>query len=219
MARVESPEETVGVPIDQAGRDPSARARTCVGCREVGDPTTMIRFVRDPEGLTQIDLRHRCPGRGVYLHPRRRCLQQALHRKSLQKALGSRIDSGDPEEWMERMRTALMVRFQERLSLARRAGAVVSGIEMVRRTMAENLALLVFVASDSSEGTARQVSSNAMRKGLPTIDWIDGRQLACAVGLEYLSALAVTREPFASDLEVLCTPLTKEPESSRGVHE
>jgi uncharacterized protein len=65
--------------------------RTCVGCRSREEKVRLIRIV--PRGLgVAVDVRQREPGRGAYLHPRPECLEQALKRRSLGRALRSEID-------------------------------------------------------------------------------------------------------------------------------
>jgi predicted RNA-binding protein YlxR (DUF448 family) len=44
------------------------------------------------DGAVAIDHRKMLPGRGAYLHPKPGCLEQALKRRSLGRALRSEID-------------------------------------------------------------------------------------------------------------------------------
>jgi uncharacterized protein len=65
--------------------------RTCVGCRSREEKVRLIRIVPRDGGVA-VDVRQREPGRGAYLHPRPECLEQALKRRSLGRALRSEID-------------------------------------------------------------------------------------------------------------------------------
>ena len=69
----------------------SAPVRTCIGCRERTEKSQLLRVVAH-DGAVAIDLRQILPGRGAYLHPRPACLEQALKRRSLGRALRSEID-------------------------------------------------------------------------------------------------------------------------------
>ena len=51
--------------------------RTCVGCREVLPKRKMVRIVRTADGV-QIDPTGKLPGRGAYLHDRRKCWERGL---------------------------------------------------------------------------------------------------------------------------------------------
>lgn len=60
--------------------------RTCVGCRQRTDQTTLIRVVA--QGSTVVpDPDRSSPGRGAHLHPDARCLAEAIRRKAFGRAL------------------------------------------------------------------------------------------------------------------------------------
>ena len=65
--------------------------RTCIGCRSRDEKVRLLRIVARDGGVA-VDVRQRQPGRGAYLHPRPECLEQALKRRSLGRALRSEID-------------------------------------------------------------------------------------------------------------------------------
>ena len=68
-----------------------APLRTCIGCRARDEKDLLLRVVAH-DGVVEIDTRQVLPGRGAYLHPRPGCLEQALRRRSLGRALRSEID-------------------------------------------------------------------------------------------------------------------------------
>ena len=51
--------------------------RTCVGCRSVLPKRSLIRLVRQPEGV-QVDPTGKLAGRGAYLHNQRSCWEKGL---------------------------------------------------------------------------------------------------------------------------------------------
>ena len=67
---------------------PAAHApqRTCVGCRERGEKAGLVRVVADGEGV-RVDRRGSAPGRGAYVHPDRACVEAAIARGALTRAL------------------------------------------------------------------------------------------------------------------------------------
>src|SRR5688500_16012098 len=77
------------------GREDSAR--TCAGCRGRDNRDALLRFVtHDGPPWLVPDIGRRLPGRGVSVHPRRSCLQEAARRgfaRSLKRAV-----SADAEE-------------------------------------------------------------------------------------------------------------------------
>jgi len=82
--------------------------RTCVGCRQRTDKLELMRVVAQDRGrgLEAVpDLSRRAPGRGAHLHPTPDCLDLALRRRSLPRALrteGSRLDTTALEELVRR---------------------------------------------------------------------------------------------------------------------
>jgi len=63
--------------------------RTCIGCRERADMTTLVRLVAEKVGtitVVQPDPRRSLPGRGAHLHPTTRCLELATTRKAFGRA-------------------------------------------------------------------------------------------------------------------------------------
>jgi uncharacterized protein len=69
----------------------SQPVRTCVGCRERADKGELIRIVW--RGGLVVDERQIEPGRGIYLHHDRRCLEAATRRRAFGRAL--RLDGAD----------------------------------------------------------------------------------------------------------------------------
>lgn len=68
--------------------------RTCIGCRVRVDSSQLVRLVLRTEGQPNrvnllVDLRRQLPGRGAWLHPQRRCFEQAVRRHAFARALKS----------------------------------------------------------------------------------------------------------------------------------
>ena len=64
--------------------------RTCIGCREREDKTTLVRVVAIGSSSNWVitpDPSGSLPGRGAHLHPTTRCLEQAIRRKAFGRAL------------------------------------------------------------------------------------------------------------------------------------
>lgn len=101
-----------GAPTD-AQRDTAATPiRTCIGCHVSDTQGHLVRMVVDGAGRIRIDCsrmsplsawasdstRNRCvwqPGRGAYVHPANRCIDAALHKGTLGRALRRKVTSDD----------------------------------------------------------------------------------------------------------------------------
>ena len=69
--------------------------RTCVGCRVVLPKRSLIRIVRQPDGVI-VDLTGKAPGRGAYLHNQRSCWERGL-KGALGNALRTELTAADRE--------------------------------------------------------------------------------------------------------------------------
>jgi predicted RNA-binding protein YlxR (DUF448 family) len=65
--------------------------RMCAGCRGRATKPELIRVVAR-DGVGVVDPTQTEPGRGVYLHPRPECLEQAVRRRSMGRLLRAEID-------------------------------------------------------------------------------------------------------------------------------
>jgi len=61
--------------------------RTCIGCRAVREQHRLLRLTADGAGGVAVNPR-RATGRGAYLCPSVACLEEALRRNVLSRALG-----------------------------------------------------------------------------------------------------------------------------------
>jgi uncharacterized protein len=69
----------------------------CAGCRERAEKAELIRLVAR-DGVAVVDPTQTAPGRGVYLHPRLECLEQAAKRRSMGRLLRAEIDGARTAE-------------------------------------------------------------------------------------------------------------------------
>ena len=71
--------------------------RTCVVCRETTGKRGLIRIVRTPEGVVEVDETGKKAGRGAYLCRRWGCWQEALRKDRLARALRVKLWEADKE--------------------------------------------------------------------------------------------------------------------------
>jgi predicted RNA-binding protein YlxR (DUF448 family) len=67
--------------------------RTCIGCRTIQAKRSLIRVVRQPNGI-QVDLTGKRSGRGAYLHNLRACWERGL-KGGLAQALKAELTPDD----------------------------------------------------------------------------------------------------------------------------
>lgn len=67
--------------------------RSCIACRQKSPKRDLIRVVRTPEGVLEIDLKGKKAGRGAYLCRRLQCCEAALQPGRLSQALKSQVSA------------------------------------------------------------------------------------------------------------------------------
>ncbi len=65
--------------------------RTCIVCRQKRPKRELIRIVRTPQGVIDIDMRGKESGRGAYLCPLRDCWETEVIKKKLERALKAEL--------------------------------------------------------------------------------------------------------------------------------
>jgi hypothetical protein len=155
-----------------------------------------------------VDWSGKAPGRGVYLTPDKDCIKKALERGGFQKSLRCRLVLPDVSSFVEGIRKGLRRTFFQRLSLARRAGALVSGEARVAASLKEGEGLLLVLATDLSEGAMKKHTLNARRKGMSVAMQMNGEDLGRCIGKPYTGLILVNDEPFAGDLQRFIRQLT-----------
>lgn len=65
--------------------------RVCAGCQEQKSKKEMIRVVRTPEGIVEIDKTGKKSGRGVYICQNSDCLEKAYKEHRLERSLKTKV--------------------------------------------------------------------------------------------------------------------------------
>lgn len=86
------------------------------------------------------------------------------------------------------------------LGIARRAGAVVPGVDASRKAIREGSALLAVMAADAAPGQLAKVKGLLEHREIP-VRWVATRHaLGRAVGRPETSVVVITRHSFAEQL-------------------
>lgn len=66
--------------------------RMCLGCQEMKPKKELLRIVRTPEGIVELDPTGKRNGRGAYLCSNSACFQAAVKERRFRKAFGVDVD-------------------------------------------------------------------------------------------------------------------------------
>lgn len=164
--------------------------RTCIVTRAAQSPAGLIRFVLAPDRTVVPDLKHKLPGRGVWVTARADLVDEAVRRRLFSRAF--KAEAHAPETLAEDIRRALREDLRQSLSLANKAGAVITGFEKVESAIAEKpLAALIHAAEAAEDG--RRKLANQLRKRLgdtissfPVVQELSNDELSLALGRSHV---------------------------------
>jgi predicted RNA-binding protein YlxR (DUF448 family) len=157
--------------------------RLCLATGEVTPTEEMIRYVIAPDGAIVPDLSRKLPGRGAWITGNAAALKTAIEKKAFARAFRGK-GKADKElpDLVERLlfRAAL-----DSLSLANKAGQVVTGFEKVKERLTGKRAIALLHASEAAEDGRQKLNAVAKSMGpeaLPEIRLFSGEQLDLALG-------------------------------------
>ncbi len=164
--------------------------RTCIVTRRTAPPAELIRFVVGPDDQVVPDLKGNLPGRGAWVTAKAEAVKEAVKRRAFTRAFKAEV--GAAPDLADQIEEALRRDLKQALSLANKAGAVVSGFTKVEIVVREGgIAALIHSAEAAEDG--RRKLAGALRKrygdaisGIPVIAELTGEELDLALGRSHV---------------------------------
>lgn len=128
----------------------SGPLRVCAVTRTAAQPSDLMRFVVSPDGEIVPDLGCRLPGRGVWVTPERRMVEQAMRLNSFAKSLKRQVKI--PPDLAQRVETLLLRRAMDALSMANKAGVVTTGFAQVDSALQKGTTAILVHGLDAAAG-------------------------------------------------------------------
>lgn len=138
--------------------------RFCVVTRAVKPVDDLIRFVVAPDGSVVPDLKHRLPGRGVWVTATREALTEAVRKKAF--ALGFKTDIRTTAELAGFTENLLVKSALDALAMAGKAGCVITGFSKVEAAIAGHEIAAVLHGRDASADGIRKIKAALHRHGV-----------------------------------------------------
>jgi predicted RNA-binding protein YlxR (DUF448 family) len=184
-----------------------ARERSCAVTRAVKAPHELIRFVVGPDGTLTPDIKGKLPGRGAWVTCSRTVLDEAIRRKAFARSL--KVDLRVPDGLADLVDRLLAADARQSLSLANKAGLVVTGFAKVEAALGKGRVAAMVSASDGSEDGRRKLRQAASRAGLdvPAITHLSGGDLDLALGRENAIHAALLAGPASDAFLARCARL------------
>lgn len=174
--------------------------RTCLSCRKQESPERLVRLVQSPDkSLIKVDYLGKIPGHGAYLCPNPKCFQKSTTKGGLNKAFKTKL-TVDSKILLQEAIEASERQICSLLSLANRAGAVLSGNSRVKEGMRLETGTLLLLARDASEGVKKKFQNWAERTEMPQFVMLSKQQIGPSVGKDMCSLILLTDLGFSRKL-------------------
>jgi uncharacterized protein len=169
--------------------------RTCIGCRQVFGKDEVVRIVAGPAGAV-IDYREKLPGRAAYVCPRFDCIQKALSREALSRALQVKIAAPDADAFVDRLAASITEKIRALLTMAVKAGNLAAGASAVNDALQKGRVEMLIFAGDISEGTrGKLLSGSPLPSRQATLFTRD--EMGQMVGRELVGVVGILEKGFA----------------------
>jgi predicted RNA-binding protein YlxR (DUF448 family) len=194
--------------LDGGPRKGAATERFCVVEREVRPVEQLIRFVVGPDGAVVPDIKRNLPGRGLWVTASHPAVDQAVRRKLFAKGFKRdvRTDAGLAQTTGRLLERAAL----DALSIAGKAGEVVTGFAKVEAAIGRGGLLGLLHASDGSTEGLRKVEALLRRneepefQEIPIIRAFSGEQLDLALGRSNVIHAALLAGPASQGFLTRC---------------
>jgi len=170
--------------------------RTCIGCRGVFGKDEVVRIVAGPAGPV-IDYREKLPGRAAYVCPRTACIERALGRDCLSRALRIRMAAPSGEGFREALASAIRDKIASLLAMATKAGMTASGYSAVEDALQKDRVAMLVFATDCSPGTREKVLNSVPQAPARQLTLSTKETLGKMTGREQAGVVAITDRGFA----------------------
>jgi uncharacterized protein len=164
--------------------------RTCIVSRTVRPSAELIRFVLGPDNQVVPDLRHKLPGRGVWVTARAAVVEEAVRRRAFTRAF--KTEAKVPATLAQDIDHALRLDLRQALSLANKAGSVITGFSKVESAITEKPMVALIHAAEAAEDGQRKLAG-PLRKRLgdaissfPVIRDLSNDELDLALGRSHV---------------------------------
>lgn len=180
-------------------------ARTCVGCQEADAREALVRLVVAEDDASTatvvVDAAGGAFGRGVHVHPRPKCIEQAT-KGGLARSLKTNVKM-TPIELASEIGAAFGRRASGLLASAKRAKKVAMGADASVEALLQAPDAVVVVATDAAHAATLGPVHHAVAEGRAAA-WLDRKELGAIFGRAEVAVCAVTDERIGAELAHAC---------------
>ncbi len=188
-------------------------ARLCIVTRVSGEPSGLLRFVVGPDGAVVPDLKAILPGRGAWVSADKAVLKQAVAKKAFSRAFKREVKASP--DLPDQVEALLLERTLAALSLANKAGEVITGFDSVASAIgAGRVAGLLHARDAGADGVKKLFAACLRRSGdvaktPPRWTFFESAQLDLALGRQNVIHAALLEGPAAGAFVQRCAILDR----------
>lgn len=133
--------------------------RKCIATGEILEKEELLRFVMLPDNTVVPDFKKRLNGKGIYVKNSKKTLEKAITSNLFAKALKKNAKA--TSELVEQVEFLLLKQALNSISLARKAGVMVSGMDKVKEALKKNNVAFLLEAVDAGADGHNKIMSLA----------------------------------------------------------
>ncbi len=170
--------------------DTAAAERRCIVTRDSAPKSGLMRFVIGPDGQVVPDVLEKLPGRGIWVTAERAKIDEAVQKGLFARAAKRPAEA--PADLSDQVERQLARRVIDMLSMGRKAGRAIAGLEKVKTWLMDDKAVLLLQASDGSERGKSALRPPAGPETL--VECLTSSELGMAFGRDTVIHAAMTRD-------------------------
>lgn len=171
--------------------------RRCIATGQDRVRAEMIRFVLSPDGVVTPDLAAKLPGRGIWVSPDRKALQQAIKKNGFSRS--AKTQAQVPEGLLEQVESILTKRLIDLISMARKSGDAICGFDKTKGALISERAAVLLQASDGSDPQKRKLRPPTGQNSY--ISCLKGTELGLAFGREHVIHAALAHGGLTNSIK------------------
>ena len=133
--------------------------RKCIATGEILNKEDLLRFVVLNDNMVVPDFKKKLPGKGIYVKNAKSLLEKAINNNLFGKALKKSVKANN--ELVLQVESILYKQALNSISLARKAGVMVSGMDKVKEVLKKNNAAFLLEAQDAGTDGHNKILSLA----------------------------------------------------------
>lgn len=170
--------------------------RTCIGCRQKQTVDNLLHLACTPDGSIIIDRWGRLPGRGAHVCFKTSCIHKAVRPASLAIAFKRPLKVPDYAFMYETAIDLLNERMATYLSMAQKAGFVISGYAPLQRALTQGKIVCMVLAADIAGTREQKYQTWCAQYHIPALTCFTKTRLGMIIGKSSRSAVGLTESKF-----------------------